>query len=284
MAKLFEPGGSFYGTANNKMKFTEAQRLRATLAAKKATVLRSENLEVNIDDATLTAEGSSYLLPVDFVENLRAGKIKRQSAVPQQPLEHIDGPLEDKALNWDHDTKPIYWLHVPEQGTMVVYPVYGYAADYGMGYHVTPFLSCRPTEAPGWKDAEWLCRCAQCGRELPPSYFYMNTSGRLKGICKACTSTNHLVDKIFKKPMRYRSDDELQLLVDTRHWYEALWRRNLCPRGDYAGWCIGEADIKERMRIATKHKRGSAPRQPNTINPSKLKRIYALMENTQEYV
>ena len=82
--------------------------------------------------------------------------------------------------------------------------------------------------------------------------------------------------------MRYRSDEELQLLVDTRHWYEALWRRNLCPRGDYAAWCLGEADIKERMKIATKHKRGSAPRRPNVISASKLQGIYNLMKETVE--
>lgn len=281
MAELFEPGGDLWGAKGTNLKFTEAQRLRAKLNAEKAEVLIGDSVEVNLDSATLLAEGSTYLLPIAFVEKLR--RSDRRGASPQQPLEHIDGPLEEKALNWNNDTQPGYWLHIPtDDDTQEAWPVYGYFADYGMGYHVTPLLGCRGTELPTWKNAEWLCRCAQCGRELPPSYFFMNTSGRLKGICRACTSTNNLVDKIFHKAMRYRSEEEQTLLVDTRHWYEALWRRNLCPRGDYAGWCLGEADIKERMRIATKHKRGSMPRRPNVIAASKLQMIYGLMEETQE--
>lgn len=278
MAELFKPGGSLWGAKGTGLKYTEAQRLRARLNAEKAEVITGDLVEINLDAATLTDAEGSYLLPVAFVEKLRMAK--RQGAVPQQPLELIDGPLEAKALNWDHDTAPIYWLHISDEA----YPVYGYGADYGYGYHVTPLLGCRHTELPGWKDCEWLCRCAQCGRELPPSYFFMNTSGRLKGICRGCTSTNRIVDKIYHRPMRYRNEDERKLLVDTRYWYEGLWHRNLCPRGDYANWCLGEAEIQERMRLATRHKRGSAPRRPPATISAKIKEIYALMEETQDYV
>ena len=280
MDDLFEPGGRLYGSVaqeQGKLAFTEKQRLRAALNAEKATVLTGEHIKVNLDSATLEAEGSTYLLPVAFVEKLRNGD--RVCASPRTLLELIDGPLENKALNYSASTTPIYWLHLSqEDGSVDAWPVYGYGADYGYGYHVTPIIK----DQPGWDNAEWLCRCAQCGRELPPSYYFLNTSGRLKGICKACTQTNNIVDKIFHRPMRYRNEDEQKLLVDTRHWYEALWRRNLCPRGDYAGWCIGEADIKERMRLATRHKRGSAPRRPSATSKDKLQRIYNLMAETQE--
>ena len=285
MAELFEPGGRLYGQAaleKGTLAITEAQRLRRQLVSEKAKVLTGESVEVNLDTATLTeVGGSTYLLPVAFVDALRTGKVMRQGARPQQLLEPIDGPLEYKALNWERDTEPIYNLHTTlKDGSKMCWPVYGYGADYGYGYHTTPLLGCRGTELPGWEDCEWLCRCAQCGRELPPSYFFLNTSGRLKATCRGCTSTNNLVDKIFHKAQRHRSEDELKLLVDTRHWYEALWRRNLCPRGDYAAHCLGAEDIKERMAHATKHRRGSAPRRPNVINPHKLQTIYNLIEET----
>lgn len=292
MAELFKPGGSLWGAKGTGLKYTEAQRLRARLNAEKAEVLTGDLVEINLDAATLTDAEGSYLLPVAFVEKLRMAK--RQGASPQQPLELIDGPLEAKALNYNHSTEPIYWLHAPgnysiedcngpiQQMPIDSWPVYGYGADYGMGYHVTPII--KQAELPGWKDCEWLCRCAQCGRELPPSYFFLNTSGRLKGICKACTSTNRIVDKVYHRPMRYRNEDERKLLVDTRYWYEGLWHRNLCPRGDYANWCLGEAEIQERMRLATRHKRGSAPRRPPATISAKIKEIYALMEETQGYV
>ena len=282
MAELFEPGGSLWGAKGTGLKYTEAQRLRARLNAEKAEVLTGDLVEINLDAATLTDAEGSYLLPVAFVEKLRMAK--RQGANPQQPLELIDGPLEAKALNYNHSTEPGYWLHISSDDGHVAYPVYGYFADYGMGYHVTPCVGRRGEELPGWKDCEWLCRCAQCGRELPPSYFFLNTSGRLKGICRGCTSTNRIVDKVYHRPMRYRNEDERKLLVDTRYWYEGLWHRNLCPRGDYADWCLGEAEIQERMRLATRHKRGSAPRRPPATISAKIKEIYALMEETQEYV
>ena len=113
MTSLFEPGGKLWGAASQSLAMTEAQRLRRRLNAEKAKVLTGDNVEVNLDSATLTdAKGSTYLLPVAFVEKLRMAK--RQGASPQQPLELIDGPLEAKALNWDHDTAPIYWLHISD--------------------------------------------------------------------------------------------------------------------------------------------------------------------------
>ena len=279
MRPLFEPGGQHWGAASQKLRMTEAQRLRAALNAEKAKAPDCSG--ISVDESVLRHEGQTYLLPLDFVEAVKNGTIKRVGANPQELLEHIDGPLEEKALNYDHSTSPIYWLHIPGGGSAVAWPVYGYGADYGKGYHVTPMIS---GELPGWDTAEWLCRCAQCGRELPPSHFFLNTSGRLKGICRPCTSTDNIVDRIFKKPMRYRSEEESQLLVDTRHWYEALWRRNLCPRGNYANWCIGEADIQERMRLATRHKRGSAPRHPSATSPTKIHAIYDLMDDSQKCV
>ena len=265
---LFEPGGSLWGSKGTNIKFTEAQRLRAKLNAEKAEVLTGDIVEVNLDSATLSAEGSTYLLPVNFVEKLKYGS---REASPRMVLEQIDGPLESVSLNWERSTEPLYWLHLQDQS----WPVYGYGADYGYGYHVTPITK----EQPGWDDAVWLCRCAQCGRELPPSYFFMNTSGRLKGICKACTSTNNIVDRIFSKPRRYRSDDEEQLLVDTRHWYEALWKRNLAPRGKYVDHCIGEADIDARLNIAIRHRRGSTPRGTSA---AKIQEVRALIDETQK--
>lgn len=274
MAELFEPGGDLWGAKGTNLKFTEAQRLRAKLNAEKAEVLIGDSVEVNLDSATLTTEGSTYLLPITFVEKLKNSH--REVASPSQyVLERLDGPLEEFALNWDNTTRPIYWIHVPDQDKKVSWPVYGYAADYGLGYHVTPILK----EQPGWDDAEWLCRCAQCGRELPPNYFFMNTSGRLKGICKACTSTNNIVDRIFSKPQRYWSDDERQLLVVTRHWYEALWHRNLAPRGKYASHCIGEADIKARLNTAIRHRRGATPRGTSA---AKIQEVLSLIAETQK--
>lgn len=275
METLFEPGGHLAGSKSTSLRMTEVQRLRAVLNTEKAQVITTDTYEIK--GAALTHEGSTYLLPVAFVEKLK-NEALRLDAVPQSPLELIDGPLEEKALNYSNSTDPAYWLHIPgDHDTSVAWPVYGYAADYGKGYHVTPLVA---EDLPDWSNAEWLCRCAQCGRELPPSFFFRNTSGRLKGICKACTATDRLVDKIFHRAMRYRTEEEQQLLVDTRHWYEALWLRNLCPRGDYAAWCIGEAEIQDRMRIATRHKRGSAPRRPPGTSPTKIQMVKDLIKES----
>ena len=131
MTSLFEPGGKLWGAASQSLAMTEAQRLRRRLNAEKAKVLTGDNVEVNLDSATLTdAKGSTYLLPVAFVEKLRTGRVEKvPDARPQQLLEPIDGPLEEKALSYDHSTQPIYWMHVDEMKE--VWPVYGYAADYG---------------------------------------------------------------------------------------------------------------------------------------------------------
>ena len=143
MANLFEPGGDLWGAKGTGLKYTEAQRLRATLNAQKAEVLHGNNVDINVTSATLSTEGSIYLLPIAFVEQLKSNAIRRLDASPQRVLEPIDGPLEDKALNWDHDTSPIYWLYIPVDGDMTeAWPVYGYGADYGYGYHVTPAFGC----------------------------------------------------------------------------------------------------------------------------------------------
>ena len=272
LMKLFEDSPS--PPSKRGLAYSEAQRLRSSLDAEKAEVLHGDNIEVNLMASTLrTAEGEVFLLPVAFTDAIREGRIHRSGACPQQPLELISGPLEAKAQNWEGSTEPIYWLHVSDD--TATYPVYGYGADYGLGYHVTPIIT---------DDAEWLCRCSQCGRELPPRFYYSNTNGRCKGTCKACMSANTTVDRIFHKAMRYRTEAESQLLIDTRHWYEALWLRNLCPRGDYAEWCIGKEDIQNRMRKAIKHKRGSAPRRPQNTAAQKIHQIYSLISSSQEYV
>ena len=305
MKNLFEPGGSgahgqgHLGKSRRTMAYTEAQRLSAALNAEKAEVLHGDNVDINITTSTLhTSEGDVFLLPVAFTEAVKDGRIHRAGASPRTVLEPLPGPLEEAAQNWEGSTEPIYWLHIAGEET---FPVYGYGADYGLGYHATPVLphvntthkelvhavgkhALQCDHLPDWDNAQWLCRCGQCGRELPPNYFFINTGGRLKGICRACMSTNQIVDRIFLKALRYRTDEEQQLLIDTRYWYESLWRRNLCPRGTYANYCLGEADIQVRMRAAIRHKRGSTPRRPQATSHSKIVAIKNLMEETQKDV
>ena len=305
MEKLFEPGGSgahgqgHLGKRRTKASYTEAQRLSAALNAEKAEVLHGDSVDINITTSSLhTAEGEVFLLPVAFTEAVKNGRISRAGASPRTVLDPLPGPLEEAAQSWEGSTDPIYWIHVSEDsGVTTAYPVYGYGSDYGKGYHITPMLPHAHTQhsdiahvvgkhslqcdhLPGWDTAEWLCRCSQCGRELPPKYFFINTSGHLKGICRACVSTNQIVDRIFHKGLRYRTDEEEQLLVNTAHWYEGLWRRNLCPRGDYAAFILGEEAIQARMNAAIRHRRGSAPRRPQATNHLKIVAINHLIDET----
>ena len=305
MEKLFEPGGSGahkqgnVGKPRSAMIYTEAQRLRAALNAEKAEVLHGDNVDINVTTSTLhTSEGDVFLLPVAFTEAVKEGRIHRANASPRTVLEPLPGPLEEAAQNWEGTTDPVYWIHIDGGET---YPVYGYGADYGAGYHATPILPHAHTahtelthyvgkhtlqcdHLPGWDEAQWLCKCGQCGRELPPSYFFINTGGRLKGICRACVSTNQIIDRIFHKGLRYRTDEEERLLVNTAQWYESLWRRNLCPRGDYAAFILGEDAIQARMNAALRHRRGSAARRPQVTSHSKIAAINRLIEETQKDV
>ena len=278
--RLFEPGGSIYGTRSSTIAHTEQQRLRAHLNAAKAQAPKCDGIDV--EESVLRHEGQTYLLPEDFVVALKSGKLRRTDASPQLVLELIDSPVEETLLQRVTTGQPKYWLHVPQSdGSIAAWPVYGYVADYGYGYATTPVVT---GAAPGWDTAEWLCRCAQCGRELPPSFYFINTNGRPKGICRACTSTNIIVDKIWNKMHKYGihflSDEELKLLDDMAWWYDALWHRNLLPRGDYCSHIIGEEAIQERINTAIKHRRGSTPRGPGHTKHSKISEIYALIDDS----
>ena len=278
--KLFEPGGSLYGSKRTSLAFTEQQRLRHRLNAEKAQAPKCDG--ISVEESVLRHEGQTYLLPEDFVEAIKNGTLRRTDASPQTVLKYIDSPVEETLLQRVSTGQPRYWVHVPQHdGSTAAWPVYGYVADYGYGYATTPMIKGDP---PGWDTAEWLCRCAQCGRELPPSFYFINTNGRPKGICKACTSTNQIVDKIWNKLYRYGahflSDEEFRLLDDMQLWYEALWHRNLLPRGDYCTHIIGYDAIQDRINRAIKHRRGSTPRGPSFTKHSKISEIYSLIDDS----
>lgn len=284
MPSLFEPGGNIWGSKGTDLKVTEIQRLRAKLNAKKAQAPKCDGIDV--EESVLRHEGQTYLLPLAFTNAVKNGTLKRTGASPQTVLEYIDGPVEETLLQWESTGQPKYWVHIPNaDGSTTAWPVYGYVADYGYGYVNPPMIK---GELPDWDAAEWLCRCAQCGRELPPSQYFKNTNGRLKAICRGCISTNRIVDKIwnrmYKYGVRYLNDEELTLLDDMQLWYEGLWRRNLLPRGDYCTHIIGEQELQDRMNQTIRHRRGSAPRRPPYTAHSKITEIYSLMEDANNMV
>ena len=238
------------------------------------------NEGIDLENSVLRTEGQTWLLPLEFTEAVRTGRLRRVAS-PQQD----DGSNE---LRWLPDNvfqelsaaaSPRYWIHILEGDKTEAWPVYGYMAEYGYRWVTPPIL--REDEGRDWSDAEWLCRCAQCGREMPPGYYNINTSGRIFGVCKACRNANNIIDKIFWKDLRYWSEDEMHLMETAQNWYERLWHAGLAPRGDYASHILGRDQIVDRINHTMKHRKGSTRTGPNRTTSRKIEAVQALMDQSE---
>lgn len=241
------------------------QRIHAKAA--KRTIDRIDEIEIAVTEALTTGQlldpqtNEVWQLPDDIVEAVQDGRLRRGASLPQ-----FDYAFEDE-LEWytknlvpntaaeleGFTDEPGYWLHIRDKDNehlWTAYPVYGYMLDKCRRNAVPPLLKQSETGRdlrPTWKDAEWLCRCAQCGRELPPASFNANSHHRVVGICKLCYNINKAVDTIYVKRGRYITPEERDLLGRVTELYDYQWFSGLLPRGKYAKKLIGEDNIKKRL-------------------------------------
>lgn len=312
---LFEEG-EFHTPkpARSRTKYTKkaADNRRQILAqeAIKDNIPDLGHITVDTDTSTVTdVDGSKWLMPTDLMEAYKKHQVARVwyedriceggAVTLEDALEKYGNEVwvkellpedvapEDALLLPVDDGKPGYVTYIQINGAMREYKVYGYLADLGRSAAATPVLANTADALElDWEHTDWLCRCAQCGRELPPNHYIVNTNGRLHAICKGCNVVNLLVDELYTVPRKYWRQEECRMMERTALLYEAEWSRHLCPRGEFAKWLLGTDNIKLRM-TATRHYnkphkcKGGPPGVPKRP-PSRLARQLGLIKQMEE--
>ena len=218
-----------------KIAYSKIQKMNAKSPRRSGPVISEQDIKVDLEHSVVTVGKETWLIPADIAKIMRDKSEDALDLLPQSDLEDLE-PIPTG--------EPGYWVTVyMTDGSSKHLPVYGYMADLGRSAAGSP----RITDEWYWDNTEWLCRCAQCGRELPPMYFFVNTSGHPVGICKACTSINKVTARVMQYPRKYWRPDEEALMERMAYLHQVQWRRGLSPRGEYAEHLLGKGEVQYRI-------------------------------------
>lgn len=245
---------------------------------------RVPNVEVHMDAKVphvVDEQGYKWLVPTDIAESMLRSRaqedirtyddLKYDDAVWASDFQQYE-LIDDKKREQERaqglepiiEGQPGYWAHWKVDGVMHSLPVYGYMADRGRRQASPPALELDEDGkviCPDWDNAEYLFRCAQCGRELPPLHFPLNARRRPKTVCKGCISINRTADALYSQPPRYWRDIDQDFMAQMRLLYIKWWCSGLSPRGDYARHLIGPL---LNDRIYNTMARNASPQGPST--------------------
>ena len=258
---------------------------------------RSDRIKLSVDDpAQATIEepgGPKYLIPQDIAMAMK----QRSLTAPPEDTPVNSEELRIDNTNWESDTldaftlgtikqlknkpqgEPGYWVHLlDEDGTWRTYAVFGYMGDHGYRSLQSPEVPMvedpedldgngQPTKKYAilnWKNANWLHRCAQCGRELPAVYYHLSSTGHCVPICKGCQRVNRVATELMDVATRYWNIQELRYMAHLADLHRTQWRSNLAPRGPYAEQILGRANVKDRI-YATRYRK-QKPEDPSSTS------------------
>lgn len=237
----------------------------------------AENLTVDATNSVLLENKSGrekptqWVLPQDIAKAFADGSIQRWREVEAQRRRDTEKELlEYHGDHWDVDGrnaalpvlgiyKPLpirkgkagYWVTLLEgdhKGRSI--PVYGYMLDTGRCNAMPPDITREEAQDLTWDNTEWLCRCAQCGRELLPKDFAIDKDGRLSMRCHGCTAMNKTADAMLGK-VRYLTVEQLNFLDKYDLLIMNQWRRWLLPDSKRARMLLGDSEIRSRIRKGT---------------------------------
>lgn len=279
---LFEPSKTT--ASKDGLAFTYLEQLN-TLAPRRVIPKVSEETLSKIkvrpsQHYVEDADGNRFLLPTDIAEEMQRYGIKRRRGRsytgrldlrdPENLMLYTDDAWvknvlpddclpESEYLEYIDNGKPGYYTYMEmTDGSTRRYSVYGYMADHNRLAAAPPLV---PTDDLGrfcmleWDNTEWLHRCAQCGRELPPIHYIIQKE-RPVSICKSCMSINRMADKINTMPRHLWLPKDEEFMTEITEFYKWSWRARLSPRGSYAEHVIGQKEIRDRI-VSTRFRKMS---------------------------
>lgn len=250
----------------------------------------TENITVDTTNSILLEKKSDHekptqwVLPQDITKAFADGSIKRWREVEARRRSDTEKELlEYHGDHWDVNGrnaalpiigvyKPLpirrgkagYWVTLLDgdrKGCSI--PVYGYMLDTGRCNAMPPTITREEAQEITWSNAEWLCRCAQCGRELLPKDFAIDGNGRISMRCHGCTAMNKTADAMLGK-IRFLTVEQLEFLDKYDLLVLNQWRRWLLPDSKRIRVLLGDSEIRSRIRKGTfnsnKYPEGYNPR------------------------
>ena len=240
-----------------------------------------ENIVVDASNGYVYEGNRRWVMPADIAKLLSDGAVERIPEYVDPDHTSAKDFTELEALFATRNIIPMgrpgYWLHFTEgELSDRSLPVYGYMHD--LGYHNAAPPEITYIRDQTWDNCEWLCRCAQCGRELPPAAFKKAGSpgskcsrNTITSICRDCFNTNAMALKVYKRPFTQRSMEQQNFLDQYCDMISILWDRGLTPRGAIARDLIGEDKLKKRIGAA-RSSTDRASKQYSRHNPAFAKR------------
>lgn len=239
-----------------------------------------DNIVVDASKGYVYENNRRWIMPADIAKLLSDGAVERIAEYVDPDHTRDQGSAAASLFatrNIIPMGHPGYWLHFTEgELSDRSLPVYGYMHD--LGYHNAAPPEITYIRDQTWDNCEWLCRCAQCGRELPPAAYKKAGSpgskasrNTITSICRDCSNTNATAVKIYKLPFTRRSMEQQTFLDQYCEMIDVLWARGLTPRGAVARDRIGEDKLKKRIGAA-RSSTDRASKHYNRHNPSFAKR------------
>lgn len=281
---LFVPGDSSDAPQTSKHGLHVHQQVLDRRNAPRNTCAYNPALDNIVVDASkgYVYEGNKrWIMPADIAKLLSDGAVERIPEYVDPDHTSAKDFTELEALFATRNIIPMgrpgYWLHFTEgELSDRSLPVYGYMHD--LGYHNAAPPEIDDVRDQTWDNCEWLCRCAQCGRELPPAAYKKAGSpgskasrNTITSICRDCFNTNATAVKIYRLPFTQRTMEQQTFLDQYCEMIDVLWDRGLTPRGAVARDRIGEDKLKKRIGAA-RSSTDRASKHYNRHNPVFAKR------------